>query len=262
MNFRTIQFEIDEDMVVRVTLNAPEKHNALNPDMMHELVAVFESIGANEAVRAVVLTGEGVSFCAGADLKWMQSNLDKPRTERIVESQVLSVLFERIDQCPKLVIARVNGAAYGGGIGLIAACDIAIGVKSACFALTEVKLGLVPANIAPYVLRKIGVANLRRTALNGTRFDGIQAHSLGLLDVVVSADELNKSVASELKLALEAAPGAISRTKQMLAELHSGELQNSAGHLIEILADTWEGDEAQSGIRAFFDKKPPPWKPE
>lgn len=262
MNFRTIQFEIDEDMVARVTLNVPDKHNALNPDLMRELVAVFESIGANEAVRAVVLTGAGVSFCAGADLKWMQSNLHKSRAERIAESQVLAVLFESIDQCPKLVIARVNGAAYGGGIGLISACDIAIGVKTASFALTEVKLGLVPANIAPYVLRKIGVANLRRTALNATRYDGNQAHSLGLLDVVVSADELNKSVDSELKLALEAAPGAISRTKQMLADLHSGEMLISADHLIEVLADTWEGDEAQSGIRAFFDKKPPPWKPE
>jgi len=260
MNTNTIQFEIDENHIARVCLNQADKHNALSPVMMGELIAVFAAIAEKSSIRAVVLSGRGPSFCAGGDLTWMRENLDKSRSERIAESRVLAELFECIDSCPKLVIARVNGAAYGGGVGLICVCDIAIGVESANFALTEVKLGLVPANIAPYVIRKMGVAKLRRTALNALRFDARRAYALGLLDKVVPENELDQAVDFELKLALSAAPGAIARSKHLFAELDARDLDNTAEHLVEVLADAWEGDEAQAGICAFFDKVSPPWK--
>ncbi len=261
MNTQFITFDIDSNQIARVTLNQPEKHNALGIDMMHELIETFVEIGENPVIRAVVLSGSGASFCAGGDLKWMQANLEKPRAERIAESKVLSALFEAINQCPKLVVGRINGPAYGGGVGLIAVCDIAIGVDAAKFALTEVRLGLVPANIMPYVVNKIGVAKLRRLALNARFFDGAEAVEIGLLDRVADADELDQMVDEELKLALAAAPNAIASTKRLISELNSGELTDPAAHLVEALADAWEHDEAQAGIRAFFDKKSAPWKP-
>lgn len=259
MKYRTIEFKLDRDDIAHITLNQPEKHNALSPQMMGELIAAFTEVANAVAIRAVILSGAGRSFCAGGDLKWMQDNLDKTRPQRIAESRVLGDLFEVIDRCPKLVIGRINGPAYGGGIGLISVCDIAIGASSGLFALTEVKLGLVPANIAPYVLRKIGPANMRRTALNAMRFDAHEALRLNLLDQVVSPDALDDAVEREKQLALTAAPGAIASTKKMLAELASEKREDPADYLIEMLADTWEGEEAQAGIRAFFAREKPPW---
>lgn len=260
MTYSTIQYQIDVDQVARVYLNKPDKHNALSPLMMQELIDVFDSISADETVRAVVLTGAGKSFCAGGDLKWMQSNLDKPRSERIAESMMLSKLLESINYCPKLVIARINGAAYGGGVGLISVCDIAIGLESAQYSLTEVKLGLVPANIAPYVLRKVGGSKMRRLALNAYRFDSRQACAYGFIDVVAAEGELDQAVEFELKLALSAGPRAISRTKQLISELQNNAFDEPAAQMVEVLADVWEGEEAQAGIRAFFAKTSPPWK--
>jgi methylglutaconyl-CoA hydratase len=259
MKSEMVRYDIDVEQIARVSLSRAEKHNALNPEMMQALIDIFEAISGNTSIRAVVLSGEGESFCAGGDLEWMRSNLSKPRAERIAESRILGQMFEVIDQCPKLVIARVNGAAYGGGLGLISVCDIAIGVNSAQFALSEVKLGLVPANIAPYVLKRMGASNLRRVALNARRFDGVQACKLGLLDLVVDEGVLDEAVGLELNLALASAPGAMTRTKQLLAEL-SSKKPISNDYLVEVLADTWDGEEAQAGIRAFFDKLPPPWE--
>lgn len=256
----TLEFTIDAYQIAHVCLNRPDSHNALNPLMMQELIEVFTDIGGRDEIRAVVLMGAGRSFCAGGDLKWMQSTLDKPREARISESSLLSDLYNCIDQCPKLVIARVNGAAYGGGIGLISVCDIAISVASASFSLTEVRLGLVPANIAPYVMRKISTARMRRLALNAVQFDGRQAQAFGLIDLAVEDDALDAAVAEELRHALACGPMAIATSKKMIAGLHLGGLQDPAQYMVEILADVWEGAEAQAGIRAFFEKSVPPWK--
>jgi len=260
MTYDTLNYHLDERGVARVTLDQPQVHNALSPEMMQQLIAVFSEIALDDAVRVVVLSGNGKSFCAGGDLKWMQSNLDKPRAQRIAESKVLSELFDAIDRCPKLVVARINGAAYGGGIGLIAVCDIAIALDSAKFALTEVKLGLVPANIAPYTLRKIGAAGMRRLALNAHRIDAGQAQRMGLIDEVADAEQLDARVEAEVDQALSAGPMAIAHTKTMIAELEAGQLQDPAQAMVEKLADVWEGDEAQAGIRAFFTRQSPPWR--
>ncbi len=260
MNYQEITLEIDRNSIAWVTLNRPEKHNALNTAMMTELVDAFELIAQDVAIRAVVLGGSGKSFCAGADLGWMQSNLDKPRADRISESRRLAQMLSAIDQSPKLVIGAINGPAYGGGIGLIAACDIAIAVESAQFALTEVRLGLLPANIAPYVLRKMGYSNTRRAALNAHPMNAETAHQLGLLDVVVDADQLQGALDAELTQTLVCAPNAIAKTKQLLADLNAGAIVDTESHVIEQLADAWEHEEAQEGIKAFFAKQPAPWR--
>ena len=260
MNYQYIQYHLDARAVVWITLNRAATHNALNPEMMQELVDAFSRAGQDTSVRAIVLGGVGESFCAGGDLKWMESNLDKPRQQRIAESNLLGELFRAVNSCAKLVVGRINGPAYGGGVGLISVCDIAIGIETAMFALSEVKLGLIPANIAPYVIQKMGLAKVRRTALNAIRFDASEALALGLLDKVVANDALDAAIEFELKLALAAAPGAIAETKKRLLQLHSGEMQDPARELVEALADVWEGDEAQAGIRAFFAKNSPPWK--
>ena len=261
MNYGSIRYAIDENAVATITLDRAATHNALNPEMMLELADAFGRVGGDSSVRAVVLSGAGESFCAGGDLRWMESNLDKPRAQRIAESNLLGELFRTVNSCPKLVIARVNGPAYGGGVGLVSACDIAVGIESAMFALSEVKLGLIPANIAPYVLQKMGLAKTRRTALNAMRFNASEAVGLGLLDKVVADDALDTAIEFELKLALAAAPGAIAETKKRLLQLQGGEMQDPARELVEALADVWEGDEAQAGIRAFFSRQKPPWKP-
>ena len=262
MNYEEITFHVDANRVARLTLNRPEKHNAMSVLMMTEIIAAFKEIGQNELIRAVVISGEGKTFCAGADLTWMQSNLDKTREQRMKESRRLSLLLQAIDHSPKLIIAALNGSSFAGGIGLMCACDIVIGVNSAKFALTETRLGLVPANITPYVLRKIGSAKTRRVVLNACVFDANAAEKLGLLDEVVTAETLNEAVDRELQEALACAPEAIARTKQMLARLGKGDLENPDEYLIGQLADAWDGDEAQQGIRAFFAKQSPPWKVE
>ena len=261
MNYDNIRLETNENAVATITLDRAATHNALNPEMMHELSDAFGRVGEDPSIRAVVLSGAGESFCAGGDLRWMESNLDKPREQRIAESNLLGELFRTVNRCAKLVIARVNGPAYGGGVGLVSVCDIAVGVETSVFALSEVKLGLIPANIAPYVLQKMGLANVRRTALNAMRFDASEALALGLLDKVVANNALDAAVEFELKLALAAAPGAIAETKKRLLQLHAGEMQDPARVLVEALADVWEGEEAQAGIRAFFNRENPPWKP-
>ena len=262
MNYEEIKLELGANQVARLTLNRPERHNAMSVLMMSEITAAFEEIEKNESIRAIVINGSGKSFCAGADLKWMQSNLNATREQRIAESKRLSVLLSSVDQSSKLVIAALNGSSFAGGIGLMCACDIVISVDSARFALTETRLGLVPANITPYVLRKIGPANTRRVALNACMFEADMAEKLGFVDKVVVADELDQAVELELKQTLNCAPEAIARTKQMLAQLDEANLDDSQSYLIEQLADAWDGDEAQQGIRAFFAKQPPPWKVE
>lgn len=262
MNYEEISLRVDANKVARLTLNRPEKHNAMSVLMMSEITTAFKQIEQDESIRAVVISGAGKTFCAGADLKWMQSNLDKTRKQRTTESRRLSILLTAIDQSSKLVIAALNGSSFAGGIGLMCACDIVIGVDSGKFALTETRLGLVPANITPYVLRKIGPAKTRRVVLNACMFDANAAEKLGFLDEVVAAEGLDEAVDRELQQALACAPEAIARTKQMLARLSKGDLDDPEEYLIGQLADAWDGDEAQQGIRAFFAKQPPPWKVE
>lgn len=260
MNFETIKLDTDERGITTLTLNRPDKHNAMSSRMMQEITDAAKSLHHDDRVRGVILTGAGRSFCAGADLGWMRENFARNREQRIAESEILADMLQALDRLNKPLIAKVNGQAYAGGIGLISVCDIAIGVAEARFSITEVRLGLTPANISTYLIGRIGVRNARRTFLNAHFFNGEEAASLGLLDKVVAADELDDAVDTEINELLDCAPGAVATTKELIRYVSTHSPEDTRDHTAALLADCWEGEEAQSGIKAFFDKQPAPWK--
>ena len=260
MNFETIKLDTDERGITTLTLNRPDKHNAMSSEMMQEITDAAKSLNHDDRVRGVILTGAGRSFCAGADLGWMRENFARNREQRIAESEILADMLQALDRLNKPLIAKVNGQAYAGGIGLISVCDIAIGVAEARFSVTEARLGLTPANISTYLIGRIGVRNARRTFLNAHFFNGEEAASLGLLDKVVPSDELDDAVATEIKELLDCAPGAVAMTKSLIRYVSTHSPAETRDHTSALLADCWEGDEAQSGIQAFFNKQPAPWK--
>ena len=259
MNYQTLSLNIDRRGIAYLHLARPDKHNSMDSTMLNELARAAESLDQNQSVRAVVLSGQGDSFCAGADLGWMRQNLDQGRQERIAQSRRLAELLEQFGRLSKLLIARVNGQAYGGGIGLISVCDIAIGVSSARFSLTEVKLGLAPANISPYVINRIGKRNARRCMLNAHFFKGNEAVTLGLLDKSVAPDELDNAVENEITELLNCAPNAVARTKKLIDRIDALDPEETMVYTSELLAELWEGDEAREGVSAFFEKRKPGW---
>ena len=227
---------------------------------MLELSDACAEISGDNAVRAVVLTAAGdKSFSAGADLQWMKQNFARNRTQRLNESMMLADTLQALDQLNKITIARVNGNAYAGGVGLIAVCDIAIAVSTARFALTETRLGLIPANIAPYLIARIGIGHMRRIALNGHIFDANQAIQFGLLHEVVAVADLDQAIEKELQNCLACAPNAIAMTKQLMRTVSQQIHAQNQEYTAKILADAWESTEAIAGISGFFQKKPPPW---
>ena len=260
MNYESIALVTDDRGIATLTLNRPDKHNAMSSQMMREITSAAKDLNKDDQVRGVILTGAGKSFCAGADLGWMRENFERSREERIAESELLADMLNALDSLNKPLIARVNGQAYAGGIGLISVCDIAIGVPEAKFSVTEVRLGLTPANISAYLIGRIGVRNARRTFLNAHFFEGDEAVSLGLLDRVVPADEIDNAIATEIKELLNCAPGAVAMTKELIRYVSTHSREQIREHTSALLADCWEGEEAQSGIKAFFDKQPAPWK--
>ncbi len=261
MTFETITVESDNRGVATLTLDRADKHNAMSSQMMQELRRAVAQLDSDDSVRAVVLAGNGKSFCAGADLGWMRDNFARSRDERIAESEVLAAMLQEMDALSKPLIAKVHGQAYAGGVGLISVCDIAIGVPEARFSITEVRLGLTPANISAYLIGRIGPRNARRLFLNAHFFDGNEALQYGLLDKVVSAEELDQAVEDEIRELLDCAPGAVAMTKELIAYVRSHDAEDNRRHTAALLADCWEGEEAQVAIANFFDKKPPPWQP-
>ncbi|WP_395144054.1 enoyl-CoA hydratase-related protein [Armatimonas sp.] len=248
---------LQEGTIARVRLNRPEVHNALNEVLIAELTKAYQDLGANPDVRIIVLSGNEVSFCSGADLEWMGKMIDYSQQENLADAHKVRVLFETIAQCPKLTIAAVNGAAMGGGAGLVAACDYAIASASATFAFSEVKLGIIPAVISPFVVEKIGLGAARAYFTTGRRFDALTALRLGLVQEVVPADDLAASVNSVLTDAGKAGPKAIVASKQLLRELAAG-----TADTVEAIAKIRVSPEGQEGIRAFLEKRKPVWKRE
>ena len=258
MQYESIDLTTDPRSIATITLNRPDKHNAMNAAMMEELLHVAFALNKDSSVRGVVLTGAGESFCAGADLGWMRDNFARSREERIAESEILADMLQALDDLDKPLIGRVNGQSYAGGIGLLAVCDITIGVPNARFSVTEVRLGLTPANISRYLISRIGVRNARRTFLNAHFFKGEEAYRLGLLDKVVPADQLDAAVEAEIKELLACAPEAVAITKNLIKTV-ADDTEDTREYTTALLADCWEGEAAQSGITAFFDRKPAPW---
>jgi methylglutaconyl-CoA hydratase len=252
----------DRGAVRQIALNRPDVHNAFDDGLIAELTAALVDAGRDDGVRAVVLTGSGASFSAGADLNWMRGMAAASEAENREDSLRLAALVRTLQFCPKPTIARVNGAAYGGGVGLIAACDIAIGADGAKFGLTEVKLGLVPAVISPYVIAAIGVRQARRLFLTGEVFDAAEACRIGLLHRVVPADALDDAVDFTLKLLAKAGPQAQREAKRLA--LHMGGIdEHGAGRIdaenAELIARLRVSAEGQEGLGAFLDKRAPGW---
>jgi methylglutaconyl-CoA hydratase len=243
-------------------LNRPEVHNAFDDRLIAELTVAVQEAGRDPAVRAIVLGGAGASFSAGADLNWMRGMADASEADNREDSLRLATLMRTLQFCPKPTIARVNGAAYGGGIGLIACCDIAIGVDGAKFGLTEVKLGLVPAVISPYVIAAIGLRHARRLFLTGEVFDAATALHIGLIHRVVAPDALDDAVQTTLKLLTKAGPVAQAEAKQ-LALRAAGVTEADAARIdrdnADLIARLRVSDEGQEGLGAFLAKRPPAW---
>jgi methylglutaconyl-CoA hydratase len=252
----------DHAGIRELRLNRPEVHNAFDDRLITDLAVALQAAGSDPAVRVVVLTGVGASFSAGADLNWMRGMAKASEAENREDSLRLASLMRTLQFLPKPTIARVNGAAYGGGVGLIACCDIAIGVNTAKFGLTEVKLGLVPAVISPYVIAAIGLRHARRLFLTGEVFDAETATQIGLLHQSVAADYLDDTVHNMLKLLAKAGPVAQHEAKQLAFGMHG--LTEAAVERIDrdnaaLIARLRVSQEGQEGLSAFLDKRAPSW---
>lgn len=255
----TIRIETDPRGVATLWLARAEKHNALSAQMMHELRDAIATLGADPAVRVVVLAADGASFCAGGDLRWMQDQMSATAEERARGARLLAGMLGALDTCPKPVIGRVQGNAFGGGIGMMAVCDVAIGVEGARFGLTETRLGLTPATISPYVVARMGPAKARRVFMSARLFGAAEARELNLLARVVPEEELDAAVEAEVVPYLSCAPGAVADAKalvRMLAAPIDAEVQEATIHA---LVSRWESPEAVEGITAFFDRRKPGW---
>ncbi|KMK64326.1 MULTISPECIES: crotonase/enoyl-CoA hydratase family protein [Rhodobacterales] len=259
-SYETIIVETDARGVATVTLNRPDKHNALNADLIAELFDAVEDLASDDKVRIVILTGAGKSFCAGGDFNWFASNVEKSRAERVEQSATLAHLLRRLDTLQKPLIGRINGPAYGGGVGMISVCDYTIGAEGARYGLTEVKLGLLPANISPYVVARIGKVHARETMLSGALFDSARAERIGLLTEVVAADALDAAVERVVHDHLQAAPGAVADTKALIAYVASHDLETNMIYTADRLADAWETGEGIEGINSFLNKSVPSWR--
>lgn len=258
MSFQTIRIE-HRDAIAWLFLARPDKHNAMSGPMLDELQAAAENLGADESVRAVVLTGEGESFCAGGDLDWMRQQFEATRGEREAQAMKLARMLRALNELPKPLIGRVNGQAFGGGLGMMSVCDVAIAADTARFAFTETRLGLIPATIAPYVVARMGEANARRVFMSARMFDAQEASRLGLVAKVVPAGELDTAIAAETKPYLSCSPKAVREAKALIRHI-SGRIDEAMmAHTAARLADCWEGD-AREGVKAFFEKRAPAWK--
>lgn len=257
--FETIRIDTDPRGVATLTLARAEKHNSLSATMIAELTAAAAELGVDPTVRVVVLTGEGASFCAGGDLDWMRAQFAADRATRIAEARKLALMLQALNELPKPLIGRVQGQAFGGGIGMMSVCDVCIAVDGAKFGLTETRLGLIPATISPYVVARMGEGKARRVFMSARLFDAAEARDLDLVARVVAADELDAGVEREVKPYLAAAPGAVARAKALARSLGTPITEAVIAATIERLADCWEDPEAHEGISAFFDKRKPAW---
>ena len=256
---QTLDLEVDARGVAWLRLNRPEVHNAMDAAMIAELTQVAERLGRDPAVRVVVLTGTGQSFCAGGDLGWMKAQMGADAETRAREARALAEMLGALDRMPRPLIGRVQGQAFGGGVGLMSVCDVAVGVDSAKFGLTEVRLGLIPATIGPYVVARMGAARARRVFFSGRVFGAGEAVELGLLARVVPEEALDEAVEAEIAPYLAAAPGAVAAGKALVAELAAPVDEAQMAATIDALVTRWESEESAEGIGAFFEKRKASW---
>ena len=249
--------------IVRATLARPDLHNAFNEAMIAEITKAFGDLGRREDVRVIVLAGEGKSFCAGADIHWMKNMVDYTFEENVKDADAMATMLRTIRECPKPVIARVHGAAFGGGVGLAAACDIAVAVESAVFCLSEVKLGIVPAVISPYVLEKIGPGQMRRYGLTAEKFSASEARCIGLIHEVFAAEaDMDAWIEKTCALLRSNGPTALAAAKRILSEVAGTPWDQVQVRTTRTIAELRASPEGQEGLRAFLEKRPPKWMTE
>jgi methylglutaconyl-CoA hydratase len=261
MEFATLKVGM-EGPVSKVVLNRPEIRNAFNDQMLEDLRTAFAELGKDEQVRVIVLTGEGKAFSAGADLHWMGQVLNYDREENYQDSLRLAETLEVIYNCPKPVIGRINGPAVGGGTGLVAVCDIVIAVEDAWFAFSETRLGLVPAVISPFLLKRMGEKNLRELFLTAQRFSAARAAEMGLVNSVVPAGKLDTEVESVVKSVLGGGPNALAKVKELLRDISGGEMALHKTYTAKLIAELRMSEEGQEGMNAFLEKRIPRWTEE
>ena len=259
MDYQTIRLETDARGVATLTLARPDKRNALSARMIAELTQAAQALGADPAVRVVVLAAMGDSFCAGGDLGWMQEQIAADGPTRAAEARKLAMMLAALNNLPKPLIGRVQGQAYGGGIGMMSVCDVAIGVPEARFGLTETRLGLIPATIGPYVVARMGAAKARRVFASARIFAADEAVQLNLLSRIVWPDDLDAAIEAEVLPYLSCAPGAVAEAKALIRILAPMPTPEHIEASIAALVARWESPEAKAGISAFFAKEKPGW---
>jgi len=257
MKYDTIKVS-NKNNIATVFLNRPDVHNAMNEKMMKELTICFQNLSKDQT-KIIIITGEGKSFCAGADLNWMKSMAKYSKQENIEDSRLLLNLYESIYNCPKPVIGRVNGHAFGGGIGLFAACDIVISVPNCKFAFSEVKLGIIPSVISTYIVRRIGISNMRRLFVTGERFDSEYAKEIGLIDFLAK-EEIDEIVDKYVKILISSGPNAIKEVKKLVVKCEKTDRKQYKEHTVKKISELRISEEGQEGIKAFLEKRKPKWR--
>ncbi len=246
--------------VATVTLCRPEVRNAFNDEVIAQLSEAFMGLGEQPRVRAIVLAAEGPAFCAGADLNWMRRMADYTREENLQDAEKLAFMLRAIYECPKPTVARVQGDVYAGGMGLVAACDMAVSVDTAHYCLSEVRLGLIPATISPYVIRAMGPRAAHRWFLTAERFSAAEAHRIGLVHELTSADQLDAGVATLVAALVSAGPHAVSQCKRLVQDVAERDISRLLiERTVEGIADIRASDEGKEGVQSFLQKRKPAW---
>lgn len=258
MKYKTIVYLVEEQ-VARVALNRPKIHNAFNDTMLQELIGLFKKISKDRSIRVVVITGNGKSFCAGADINWMKKMINYSYEENIKDSNKIADCMYALYTLPQPTIARVNGAAIGGGMGFVGTCDIVIAADIAKFSLSEVKIGLVPACISPYIIRKVGEGGCREFFITGERLTAEKALKVGLVNRVVPIEKLDEAVDEVVDRLVSSGPNAIAASKELLQKVPQMSLDEARKFTVEVIARLRISDEGQEGMNAFLEKRKPKW---
>lgn len=259
MDYRTLEITGTE-RVATITLNRPDVRNAFNETTIAEITEAFRALGQQDDLRAIVLAANGPAFCAGADLNWMKEMAGYTYEENRADAAQLAEMLRTIYFCPKPVVAKVQGDCYAGGMGLVAACDIAVAVEASNFCLSEVKLGLIPATISPYVIRAMGENAARRYFLTAERFSAQEAHRIGFVHQVVSAKALDAAVAEIVNVLVSNSPNAVKEAKRLVREIGGMPISDALiGDTAERIADIRSSEEGKEGVRSFLEKRKPGW---
>lgn len=257
--YETIAIDVDGRGVATLTLDRAEKHNAMSARMLEELAAAAAKLAVDDTVRVVVLAAAGPTFCAGGDLEWMREQMGMDAPVRAAEAGKLAMMLGALNRLPKPLIGRLHGNAFGGGVGMASVCDVAIGADTIKMALTETKLGIIPATIGPYVIARMGEGRARRVFMSGRVFGAAEAVTLGLLARAVPEAELDEAVQAEVVPYLACAPGAVAAAKKLAQDLGGAATDAAVEMSIAALAARWETEEAAEGIGAFFEKRRASW---